>query len=119
LEDDVDGWLSSPSSLSSSSSYSLEELGVGAFFLPFLSSHTKTYGLKKVGSSPRHIFRYISKAVIFPITMVGVIVLKSSMLWRIVMMLPYLCCGSREIIFLTMSASPSLLMPYRSEPIDD
>jgi hypothetical protein len=28
-----------------------------------------------------------------------------------VMMLPYLCCGSREIIFLAMSASPSLLMP--------
>jgi hypothetical protein len=27
------------------------------------------------------------------------------------MMLLYLCCGSREIIFLTMSASPSLLMP--------
>jgi hypothetical protein len=27
------------------------------------------------------------------------------------MMLPYLCYGSREIIFLTRSASPSLLMP--------
>ena len=28
-----------------------------------------------------------------------------------VMMLSYLRCGSREIIFLIMSASPSLLMP--------
>jgi hypothetical protein len=43
---------------------------VGAF-LPFLSSHAKAYGLEEVGSSPRHIFRDISKAAIFPITMVG------------------------------------------------
>jgi predicted branched-subunit amino acid permease len=27
-----------------------------------------------------------------------------------VMIIPYLCCGSREMIFLTMSASPSLLI---------
>jgi hypothetical protein len=53
---------------------------VGAFFLPFLSSHAKAYGLEEVGSYPRHIFRDISKAAIFPITMVGVIVLKSSTL---------------------------------------
>jgi hypothetical protein len=53
---------------------------VGAFFLPFLSSHAKAYGLEEVGSSPRHFYHDISKAVIFPITMVGVIVLKSSML---------------------------------------
>ena len=69
----------SSSSLSSPSS-SLEELGVRAFFLPFLSSHANVYGLEEVGSSPRHIFHDISKAAIFPITMVGVIVLKSSML---------------------------------------
>jgi hypothetical protein len=28
-----------------------------------------------------------------------------------VMMLPYLCCGSMEVIFLTIIASLSLLMP--------
>jgi hypothetical protein len=48
---------------------------VGAFFLPFLSSHAKAYGLEEVGSSPRLIFRDISKAAIFPITMVGVMLL--------------------------------------------
>jgi hypothetical protein len=53
---------------------------VGAFFLPFLSSHAKAYGLEEVGSYPRHIFHDISKAAILPITMVGVIILKSSML---------------------------------------
>jgi hypothetical protein len=29
---------------------------VGSFFLPFLSSHAKAYGLEEVGSSPRHFF---------------------------------------------------------------
>jgi predicted PurR-regulated permease PerM len=48
---------------------------VGAFFLPFLSSHAKAYGLEKAGSSLRHIFRDISKVAIFLMTMVGVIVL--------------------------------------------
>jgi hypothetical protein len=105
LKDDVDGWLSS---LSSSSSSSHEELGVGAFFLPFLSSHAKAYALEEVGSSSRPILRDISNTTIFLITMVEVIWLKSFMLWRIVMMLPYYCCGSRDIIFLTMSTSPSL-----------
>jgi hypothetical protein len=51
---------------------------VVAFFLPFLSSHAKAYGLEEVGSSPRHIFHDISKAAISPITMVGVTILKSS-----------------------------------------
>ena len=58
----------------------LRNLEWGAFFLPFLSSHAKAYGLEEVGSSPRHIFRDISQAAIFPITMVGVMLLKSSML---------------------------------------
>jgi hypothetical protein len=53
---------------------------MGAFFLPFLSSHAKAYGLEEVGSSPRHIFHDIPKTAIFPIIVVGVIVLKSSML---------------------------------------
>jgi hypothetical protein len=44
------------------------------------SSHAKAYDLEEVGSSPQHIFHDISKAAIFSITMVGVIVLKSSML---------------------------------------
>jgi hypothetical protein len=66
--------------ITSSSSSSLEELEVGAFFLPFLSSQAKAYGLEEVGSSYRPIFLDISNAAIFPITMVGVIVLKSSML---------------------------------------
>jgi hypothetical protein len=73
---------------------------VGAFFLPFRSSHAKAYVLEEVGSSPRHMFHDISKSTIFLIAIVGVILLKSSMLLRIVMMLPYLCCGSKEIIFL-------------------
>jgi hypothetical protein len=67
--------------------------------------------LKKLAPLCRPIFRDISNAAIFPITIIRVIVLKSSMLGRMVMMLPYLCCGSKEIIFLPMSASPSLLMP--------
>jgi hypothetical protein len=46
---------------------------MGAFFLPFLSSHAKTYGLEEVGSSCRPIFHDISNAAIFPIIMVGVI----------------------------------------------
>jgi hypothetical protein len=48
--------------------------------LPFLSSHAKVYGLEEVGSYCRPILRDISNATIFPITMVGVIWLKSSML---------------------------------------
>jgi hypothetical protein len=42
----------------------------------------------------------------WPLTNVEVIWLKPSILWRMVMMLPYLLCG----IFHAMSASPSLLM---------
>jgi hypothetical protein len=37
---------------------------VGAFFLSFLSSHAKTYGLEEVSSSCRPIFRDISNAAI-------------------------------------------------------
>jgi hypothetical protein len=49
-------------------------------FYPSFHHMQKHKALREVGSSPRHIFRDISKVAIFPITVVGVIVLKSSML---------------------------------------
>jgi hypothetical protein len=54
---------------------------------------------------------HITNATIFLIKSVWVIWLKSSKLWRMVMMLPYFCCDRREMIFRTISASPSLLIP--------
>jgi hypothetical protein len=44
------------------------------------SAHAKAYGFEEVGSSCRSIFRDISNVAIFPITMVGVIKIKFSML---------------------------------------
>jgi hypothetical protein len=38
---------------------------VGAFFLPFLSSHAKAYGLEEVGSSCQPIFHDILNAAFF------------------------------------------------------
>jgi hypothetical protein len=116
LEDDVEGWSSSSSS-SSSSSFSLQ---LGAFFLPLIflcSSHAKAYGFEEVDSSCWPFFRDISNTVIFPITIFEVIWLKSSRLWRMVMLLPYLHCGSREMIFLAMSNK--LIFFHRVELIND
>jgi hypothetical protein len=110
LEDDIEAWSSSSSSYSSSSSL---ELGLGAFFFPSIflcSSHAKAYDFEEVGSSAWPIFHEISNTTIFPITSDEVICLKSSKLWGMAMMLPYLRCGRREMIFLTMSTSPSLLI---------
>ena len=51
-----------------------------------------------------------SNATILPMTMAGVMVLKSSMLWRMVMMLAYFFGHSMEMIFLTMSVTPQVFV---------
>jgi hypothetical protein len=58
-------------------------------------------------TSSCHIFYDISNDTCLPMISVGVIMLKSSILWKMVMIHAYLSCGSTEMIILTMFASPT------------